>query len=218
MLALRKLIQTMLIKCGNLYSYYKDEKLINIYLQQNDECAYEELVNRYLDRIFSLVYRIVKDVNVSEDVVQEIFLTLSEKLHTFKGNSSFSTWIYRVSTNAALMKLRTEKKHKYDYTLVDEKEYDENYYANMTYQATDSKYRPDLINYKKESFDLLEKSINNLSENYRVVIHLKDIEGMSIREISEILDISIQAVKSRIHRARLELKSILENQLFEWSK
>ena len=56
MLGLRKLIQTMLVKCGNLYSYYSDERLIKIYLEQSDECAYDEIVNRYLDRIFSLVY------------------------------------------------------------------------------------------------------------------------------------------------------------------
>ena len=118
--------------------------------------------------------------------------------------------------NTALMKLRKEKKYKYDYSLVDELDFEEENAIRNTYQVSDQINRPDILNYKKESYDILERAINGLSKNYSVVIHLKDIEGLTMKEIAEILGISVQAVKSRVHRARLQLKELLENSPIDW--
>ena len=84
--------------------------------------------------------------------------------------------------NAALMKLRKEKKYRNDFSLVDELDYEDEDFKFGTYQVSDSDNRPDVLNYKKESYRILEESINSLPKNYSVVIHLKDIEGFSYNQ------------------------------------
>jgi len=213
----KKLLQSVLIRCGNLYNFQNDEKLINLYIQEKDECAFDELVNRYIDRIYSLCFRITKNKEITEDVVQEIFITLSQKLHTFRAESTFSTWLYRISTNAALMKLRKEKRHNNE-VISDDVNYSENNNNNFTYIAKDSSKRPDVFLLRKESENEFNNALNKLPETYRLVIHLKDIDGFSYSQIANILEITTQAVKSRIHRARLELRNELSDYFHEWSE
>ncbi len=212
----KKLLQSVLVRCGNLYSFHSDKKLITLYLDSNDECAFDELVNRYIERIYALCFRITKNKELTEDVVQEIFVTLSMKLQTFRGESSFSTWLYRISTNAAFMKLRKEKRHINE-ELSDDINFTENNINKFSYVAKDSSKRPDNYILKKEAEDVFNSALNNLPETYRLVIHLKDIDGFSYSQIANILDISNQAVKSRIHRARLVLRENLSEYFNEWS-
>ena len=212
----KKLLQSVLIRCGNLYNFQNDEKLINIYIDDNDECAYDELVNRYIDRIYALCYRITKNKEITEDVVQEIFITLSQKLHTFRAESTFSTWLYRISTNAALMKLRKEKKHNIE-TISEDVNYTED---NNTFSHVieDSSKRPDDYYLSKEAEQEFNNALNKLPETYRLVIHLRDIDGFSYNEIANILETTTQTVKSRIHRARLILRKDLSDYFNEWSE
>lgn len=212
----KKLLQSVLVRCGNLYSFHSDKKLINIYLESNDECAFDELVNRYIDRIYALCFRITKNKEITEDVVQEIFVTLSQKLHTFRAESSFSTWLYRISTNAALMKIRKEKRHNSE-EISEDIYYDNSDTKKYVYIAKDSSKRPDDYILKKEAEQAFNTALNELPETYRLVIHLKDIDGFSYNQIANILDISTQAVKSRIHRARLVLRENLSEYFEEWS-
>ena len=213
----KKLLKSVLVRCGNLYSYQSDKKLIDLYINKNDECAFDELVNRYIDRIYALCFRITKNKEITEDVVQEIFVTLSLKLDTFRSESSFSTWLYRISTNAALMKLRKEKKHNIE-GLAEDINFSEDDVKSFNYVAKDSSKRPDTYLLKKEAEEVFNQHLNNLPETYRIVIHLKDIDGFSYNQIADILDISTQAVKSRIHRARLVLRDNLSDYFNEWRK
>lgn len=212
----KKLLQSVLVRCGNLYSFHSDKKLINIYLNSKDECAFDELVNRYIDRIYALCFRITKNKEITEDVVQEIFVTLSQKLHTFRAESSFSTWLYRISTNAALMKIRKEKRHINE-EISEDVIFDNGNTKKFVYVAKDSSKRPDDYILKKEAEQTFNNALNKLPETYRLVIHLKDIDGFSYSQIANILNISTQAVKSRIHRARLVLREDLSEYFNEWS-
>jgi len=213
----KKLLQSVLVRCSNLYSFHSDKKLIKLYIDKNDECAFDELVNRYIDRIYALCFRITRNKEITEDIVQEIFVTLSQKLHTFRAESSFSTWLYRISTNAAFMKLRKEKRHINE-QISDDISFTENNNKKFSYVAKDSSKRPDNFILKKEAEQVFNKALNKLPETYRLVIHLKDIDGFSYSQIANILDISTQAVKSRIHRARLVLRDDLSDYFNEWSK
>ena len=213
----KKLLQSVLIRCGNLYNFQSDEKLINLYIKENDECAFDELVNRYIDRIYALCFRITKNKEITEEVVQEIFITLSQKLHTFRAESSFSTWLYRISTNTALMKLRKEKRHNNE-TISEDVNHSESSNNKFMYVVKDSSKRPDKFFMSKEAVQEFNNALNKLPETYRLVIHLKDIDGFSYSEIANILETTTQAVKSRIHRGRLKLREELSGYFNEWSK
>lgn len=212
----KKLLQSVLIKCGNLYTFHSDNKLIELYLKKDDDCAFDELVNRYIDRIYALCFRITKNKVLTEDVVQEIFITLSQKLGSFRAESSFSTWLYKISTNASLMKLRKEKRHMNE-EMVEDTRFIDNNGKNYSYVASDTSKSPDKFLMRKEAGEIFNDALNELPETYRIIIHLKDIEGLSYNQISDILEISVQAVKSRIHRARLILRKNLSDYFNEWS-
>ena len=103
-----------------------DEKLIELFTSSNDERAFEEIVNRYGDKIYGLALRITRDHHSAEEVLQEVFLSLINKIHTFRGESKFSSWLYRVTANASYMYLRAQKKYENDVSLEDYVPYDEN--------------------------------------------------------------------------------------------
>jgi len=212
----KKILKIMLVKCGSIYYFHNDKELIDLFINEGDECGFDEIVNRYIDKIYSLVFRITKNKEMTEDVVQEIIVTLSQKLDTFRGESSFSTWLYRISTNAALMKLRSEKKYINDQVIEDNISFDDDNFG--TYVPKDTSKSPDTFYMRKEAGEVFDNALNNLPESYRIIIHLKDIEGFSYSEIADILEISVQAVKSRIHRARLLLRESLSDYFTEWSK
>ena len=172
-------------------------------------------MNRYIDRIYALCFRITKNKEITEEVVQEIFITLSQKLHTFRGESSFSTWLYRITTNASFMKIRKEKRHNNE-EISDDVNYSESN-TKFAYVIKDSSKRPDKFVLNKEAEKEFNNALNKLPETYRLVIHLKDIDGLSYSEIANILDTTTHAVKSRIHRARLMLRKELSEYFNEWS-
>lgn len=214
----KQVLKTLLVKCSSIYILHSDKELIDLYIKSSDECAFEEIFNRYIDKIYSLAFRITRNNHLTEDIVQEIFIILSQKLDTFRGDSSFSTWLYRISTNAALMRLRSEKKHIAQVSVDDNLPYDESGSIRPRFIAKDWANVPDVFFFKKEAIEVLEKTLNELPETYKLVIHLKDVEGFSYIEIADILEISVQAVKSRIHRARLMLRDELSNYFSEWRK
>jgi len=211
----KKIAKSVLAKCGKIYFLHDDNDLIQLFINERDECAFDEIVNRYIDKIYSLVFRITKKKEMTEDVVQEIIVTLSQKLESFRGDSSFSTWLYRISTNAALMSLRSEKKYVSNQVIDENSTFDD--FKIGSYVPKDSSKSPDTFYMRKEAVEVFDKALNNLPESYRIIIHLKDIEEFSYNEIADILDISVQAVKSRIHRARLMLRESLSDYFTEWS-
>jgi len=195
-----------------------DEKLIELFITSNDKDAFEEIVNRYEDKIYGLAFRITRDHHSAEEVLQEVFLTLLKKIGTFRGESKFSSWLYRVTANASYMHLRAEKKYESDLSLDDYVPYDENGTLMGRIKVKDWSDRPDQALLSKEAMDIIEKAVDELPEPYRVVVHLRDIEGLSNEEVSVLLGLSVPALKSRLHRARLFLRDKLSDYFYERSK
>ncbi len=197
-----------------------DEKLIELFITKNDQSAFEEVVNRYGNKIYGLAFRITHNHHSAEEIIQEVFLTLIKKIGTFRGESKFSSWLYRVTVNTSYMHLRAEKRHGHesDVSLEDYVPYDENGSLAGRVKAKDWSNRPDEALLSKEAIEIIEKAVNELPESYRVIFHLSDIEGLSNEETAEILGLSVPAVKSRLHRARLFLRDKLSDYFYEWRK
>ena len=172
--------------------------------KKGDKQALSILVSVYSERIFNLALRILRNKEDAEDVLQETFLTVLEKLNTFDGRSNFFTWIYRIATNTSLMKLR-KKKIVFD-------EFQENMDINGHLDkefVLNWSNDPLLTVQNKEIKNLLDEAINMLPEIFRTVFILRDIEQLSIKETSKILEISEENVKIRLRRARLFLREKL---------
>jgi RNA polymerase sigma-70 factor (ECF subfamily) len=168
--------------------------------KEGDRKALAELVTLYSDRIYNLALRILRSREDAEDVLQETFLAVVEKLHTFNEQSSFFTWIYRIATNASLMKIR--KKRIRFRELPDRPDFGEQ-------EPIDWSQNPIKEVQNQEIKKILDRAIGELSDIYRSVFILRDIEQLSIRETAKILDISEENVKIRLRRARLFLREKL---------
>ena len=220
---LRKMIDTITGQRGKETSppdlvNTTDEKLIELFISSNNERAFEEIVNRYANKTYRLAFRITRDHHSTEEVLQEVFLSLINKIHTFRGESKFSSWLYRVTANASYMHLRNHKKYENDVSLENYVPYDENGTLMGRIKVKDWGDRPDEALLSKEAMEIIERAINELPEPYRVVFHLRDIEGFSNEEVSEVLGLSVPALKSRLHGARLFLRDKLSDYFYEWSK
>jgi RNA polymerase sigma-70 factor (ECF subfamily) len=165
--------------------------------KEGDREALAELVSTYSERIYNLALRILRNREDAEDILQETFLTVLQKLETFDGRSNFFTWLYRIATNASLMKLRKKK-----LVFVDPPD-------SPRHEAeifVDWSQDPSFNIQNEEVKKIIDTSINQLSEIYRTVFILRDIEDLSIRETSKILNITEENVKIRLRRARLFLR------------
>lgn len=191
-----------------------DEELISLFGQTESEETFNEIVNRYGDKIFRLAIRITHNQSDAEEVLQEVFVTLIEKLDTFREESKFSTWLYRVAANTSFMHLRTEKKYVNDISLEYYVPYHE-YGKLKGVEIKDWSNRPDEVLLSTEAMGIIDKMINELPELSRIVVHLRDIEGLSNGEVAGVLGLSIPAVKSGLHKARLFLRDKLSDYFCE---
>lgn len=196
------------------YHDLADEELVRIFVDDRDEEAFNEIANRYGEKVFRLALRITHSTHIADEVLQEVFLTLVEKLDSFREESTFSTWLYRVATNASLIQIRNRNKHGKSISLEDYVPYNEKGMLSEIL-LKDWSYSPDEILAGKEGMEVIERAIDELPEKYRIVFHLRDIEGLSNEEVGDILRLSISAVKSRIHRARLFLRDSLSDYFYE---
>ena len=172
--------------------------------QKGDKKAFSELVMKYSERIYNLGLRILRNKEDAEDVLQETFMTVLEKINTFDGRSSFFTWIYRIATNASLMKLRRKKLQIAEFP--DNPELEESL-QNIAF--IDWSQDPSLAITNAEVRKVLEGAINELPEIFKAVFILRDLEYLSIKETSRILEISEENVKIRLRRARFFLRDKL---------
>lgn len=187
-----------------------DNELIHeIRAGSND--ALETLVSRYESRVYSLAYRMMGNKEDAEDVLQDTFLNVVRSIDGFRSRSSFSTWLYRIAANAALTKLRKRSK----------REKSEGEFLDEVYSVKDAAHaESSLVDWSdgpverlldEEARQVMDEAIAELPEKYRVVFVLRDAEGMPAAEVAKILDLSIPAVKSRLHRARLYLRNRLSD-------
>lgn len=196
----------------------KDELLVKFFVDSQNEEAFTELVNRYSDKVYRLAYRITGNPDDAEEVLQEVFIILIEKLGTFRQEARFSTWLYRVAANASYMFIRGGKKNKENQVSFDDYKPYNDQGVLQGVQDNDWTDIPDYKLLSLEGSQLIEKAINELPEEYKIVFHMKDVEGMTSKEIAKILNLSLPAVKSRVLRARLFLRDKLSGYYTEWDK
>ena len=174
-------------------------------IKEGDFTAFETVVNKYESRIFSHCMKFLSNQEDAEDVLQETFLQVHRSLDSFRGESAFSTWLFKIATNGCLMKIR--KKKKVDLVSIDKPiEFDG---STLQREIVDWSQNPSLQHGNDEMRRVLERIIGELPEDKRVVLVLKDVEGFSNQEIGDMLSMSVAAVKSRLHRARLSMRDTL---------
>ena len=183
-----------------------DLRLIDATLAGNNE-AFGELVERYQDRLYGTLVHMLGSMHDARDVAQEAFLSAFEKLGTFRREASFYSWLFRIAYNAAVTSRRKMQRHSGSLDQKIENTGDEPIDSN---RETDPGHQLDTA----ENVQQVRTALNQLTEEYRDVIVLKEIEGMRYEEIATVLNCPIGTVRSRIHRARIELKEKLER-IFE---
>jgi RNA polymerase sigma-70 factor (ECF subfamily) len=181
-----------------------DEKTLVALAQKGDNKALTELVKSHSPKIYNLGLRMMRNEKDAEDVLQETFLTLVKKIHTFKGKSTLYTWLYRVAMNISLEKLK-DKHHTQMAVSIDDPMYE-------SLGSFEPMELPDFTDEKlsDEQFrSYLNKAMEDLNDKLRAVFVLRDIEGRSVAETAKILDLTESNVKVRLMRARLVLRDRL---------
>jgi RNA polymerase sigma-70 factor (ECF subfamily) len=171
------------------------------------EIKFQQVYDEYQERIFRYLTLMVGK-NEAEDLTQEVFVKIGQALESFRGESGLSTWIYRIATNAAIDKLRhTLNRPQGDKLLTVESitatKENENIWTGETADSTEQRV------IRQEMNGCIREIISTLPETYRAVIVLSELEGQNDREIADILGLTLQAVKIRLHRARARLKKEL---------
>ncbi|MGZ4820471.1 MAG: sigma-70 family RNA polymerase sigma factor [Terriglobales bacterium] len=178
-----------------------------------DISAFEQLVRRYDRNVFRIAQHITQNREDAEDVVQDAFLKSYENLKNFQEQSKFYTWLVRIAVNEALMRLRRRRPERV-VSLDEDVKTDED---SMPREVADWSPNPEQLYTQSELHDILTKTIQGLPSSFRTVFVLRDVEGLSTEETAEALDLSIPAVKSRLLRARLQLRERL-NKYFKKRK
>jgi len=182
-----------------------DEAALVSAAKAGDVSAFEELVNRYETKIFRLGMNITQNREDAEDVMQDAFLKSYQNLNRFQGDSRFYTWLVRIAINEALMKLRKRRPNQFS---LDEPVAGEG--EPVFHELKDWGPSPEQRFAQTELNEILSRVIGELEPIYRVVFLLRDVEEISTEETAQILGISVAAVKSRLLRARLQLREKLD--------
>ena len=174
-------------------------------VRAGDVAAYDELVHKYERQVFRIAQHITQNREDAEDVMQDAFVKAFEKLDQFQGNSKFYTWLVRIAVNESLMRLRKRRTGKMvsmdDEILTEE--------GSVPRDFADWAPDPEQNYNQTELADILRKTIQGLPPGFRVVFVLRDVDGLSTEETAQTLGLSIPAVKSRLLRARLQLRERL---------
>jgi RNA polymerase sigma-70 factor, ECF subfamily len=178
-----------------------------------DISAFEQLVHRYDRNVFRIAQHITQNREDAEDVVQDAFLKAYENLKNFQEQSKFYTWLVRIAVNEALMRLRRRRPERM-VSLDEDVKTEED---SMPREVADWSPNPEQQYTQAELRDILTRTIQGLPSSFRTVFVLRDVEGLSTEETAEALDLSIPAVKSRLLRARLQLRERL-NKYFKKRK
>ena len=183
-----------------------DEQLVRK-SQQGDERAFGELVDRYESKVYSLALKMLRNAEDAEDVLQDTFLRAYRGIKAFQGHSTFSTWIYRITANSALMRLRKKQLPTVSIDDAEERE--------VPINIADWAPSPVEQLLSQETQQAMNDAIESLPPEFRQVFVLRDIEELSNSEVADFLDLSVAAVKSRLHRARLKVRNRLASHFSE---
>jgi RNA polymerase sigma-70 factor (ECF subfamily) len=186
-----------------VYAESSDEELVRV-AQGGDRRAFDELVRRYKDKVYRLSYKILRHEEDAAEALQDAFMSAYRGLPNFKAESTFSTWLYRIATNASLMKYRRRRE---GHVSLEQSQSVDGTAEPMQIPDWTQQPMKELLN--RETREVMEEGISRLPEELRTVFVLRDIEELSNAEVAEILNLSVAAVKSRLHRARIFLRDRL---------
>jgi RNA polymerase sigma-70 factor (ECF subfamily) len=188
----------------------KDKKLTDVEVvnqfKAGDTLAFEEIISRYESKVMSLALRFTRNQEDAEEVMQDVFTTVYRKIDGFRGQSAFSSWLYRIVVNAAFMKLRKRKQSQT--VSMDDLSPAIKQYC-MDRDTLSGSYSQNIAT-SHEMQAVIQNAVNRLPDQYRAVFVLRDVDGLSNQETGEILNLSIPAVKSRLHRSRIMLRKKLQ--------
>jgi RNA polymerase sigma-70 factor (ECF subfamily) len=190
---------------------WKDDEVLLDRLRKGSPDAVSELLRLFQGKIFNLAMSILKNESDAEEATQDVFMTVIRKADTFKGNSALYSWMYRICVNTCLMRLRGKRRSD----TVSIEEFmpvftEEGMHASPMDDWSKEVERNAL---NEELGQMIRKYTDMLSEKYKVVFVLSDVEGLSNEETAQILGLTVPAVKSRLHRARLYLREQLSRYL-----
>lgn len=190
-----------------------DDNMLVERSRQGDSKAIETLIVKYQDRLYNVIFKICGNKDDAAELTQETFVKFIEKVNTFKGRSSFYTWLFRIGVNLTINYCKRRFKvtpHSLDQETGGPDS--ESAGTRLREFLTDDKARdPSSIVDDREMLELLHYAVSRLSDDHRVMVVLRDIEGMTYDQIAELLKIEVGTVKSRLSRARINLRNILES-------
>jgi RNA polymerase sigma-70 factor (ECF subfamily) len=185
-----------------------EEALFVARLQANDDAAYDELVRTFSGSIFHVAYRMLGDSAEASDAVQEIFLKVFRNIGGFKGEAALKTWIFKIAFSEILNRLRWwKRRHRFATMSLDDQPNGAG--TALSHTVASPGPTPEEILQSKEQETSIQQALGKLSSDHRSIIVLRDIEGFSYNEIADVLGVSIGTVKSRLARARGDLKKSL---------
>ncbi len=185
------------------YMALDEENLIE-QAKTGDKKALTQLVKNYEQTVYNFSFKICRDHDKAENIMQETFYSMVKHLNQFDNKSKLSTWLYRIIANHCLMQARKEKNRNFVSIDNDESLFEEKY-------AVDYSRLPTKYTENEELKKILDEAISKLSPDYRMIFLLRDVEGLSTEETAEAAGLTISAVKSRLHRARAFLRNELTN-------
>jgi RNA polymerase sigma-70 factor (ECF subfamily) len=178
----------------------KDEGMLIELAKRGDHKALTQLVKNYEQTIYNFAFKICRDRDKAENIMQETFYSMIKHIDQFDYKSKLSTWLYRIVANHCMMQARKEKNKQFVSINDDDSLFDEKYIID--YSRIPAKYTEN-----EELKKILDMAISKLSPDYRMIFLLRDVEGLSTEETAEVSELSIPAVKSRLHRARAFLRN-----------
>jgi RNA polymerase sigma-70 factor, ECF subfamily len=183
-----------------------EEALFVARLQANEDAAYDELVRTYSASLFHVAYRMLGDSAEASDAVQEIFLKVFRNIGGFKGEAALKTWVFKIAFSEILNRLRWwRRRHRFATMSLDEQPNG----ASAGLSVPSPSPSPEQLLQSKEQETAIQQALGRISKDHRSIIVLRDIEGFSYNEIADVLGVSIGTVKSRLARARSDLKKSL---------
>ena len=183
-------------------------------LRDRDERAFRELVTAHREKVFNITYRMLGNRHEAEDVAQEVFITVFKTIDTFREESKFSTWLYRVAVNHCKNRIKyLARRHDRDKDELDEGAHGGANTGSNGAIGSAVPRSPDAALAGMQMEQVLRDAINDLDEEQRLVVILRDVEDLSIEEICAITDMPDGTVKSRLHRARLALRKKIQKHL-----
>ena len=177
--------------------------------QAGDYPAFEELVRRYHDRVFRLAFGMTKSVHDAEEVVQDTFLNAFRSLASFRRDSAPGSWIFRIAANSALMRLRTKRRKPF-LSIEEVPASADDRRKRAMWPTSEWSRQPDEKLLSRELAHHLEDAIERLPEKYRLVLMLRDVEGLNNEQVADALGLTLPTVKARLHRSRLFIRDELD--------